>query len=85
MNSKTLQYNESTESAIDLPALPSRNGFIALAKTVIGWFTRSELEQAQARYRIKRERAAQSAVRQDIVSAMPLEQKQSLGLYQRID
>ncbi|MDJ0780140.1 MAG: hypothetical protein QNJ85_19900 [Gammaproteobacteria bacterium] len=85
MNSKTLQYNATTDSAIDLPALPSRNGFIALAKTVIGWFTRSELEQAQARYRLKRERAAQTAAQRDIVSAMPLEQKQSLGLHRLVD
>ena len=85
MNSKTLQYNQSTDSAIDLTALPSRSVFSALAKTVIGWFTRSELEQAQARYRIKRERAAQTAAHQDIVSAMPLEQKQSLGLHRLID
>ncbi len=81
MNSKTLQYDKTT----DIPALPSRNAFTALAKTVIGWFTRSELEQARTRYRIKRERAAQTAAQQDIISTMPLEQKHSLGLYRLID
>ncbi len=84
MNSKTLQYNATTESAVDLPTLPSRNSFAALAKTVIGWFTRSELDRAQARYRLKRERAALPGTR-DIVHSMSLEQKHQLGLYRLID
>ncbi|UCH41349.1 MAG: hypothetical protein JSU67_06680 [Gammaproteobacteria bacterium] len=85
MNSKSLQYSETENSAIEIPALPRKHTFTALARTVIGWFSRSELEQARARFQIKRERAAQSGRKQDIVNSLSIEEKHRLGMYQLMD
>ena len=85
MNSKSLQYNESVNSVIEIPALPRKITFAALARTVISWITRSELKQAQAHFRMKRERAAQDGSRQDIIDSLTFEQKHGLGLYRLMD
>jgi hypothetical protein len=85
MNSKSLPYHETAQSVIELPALPRRQTLATLARTVIRWFTRSDLEQARAHYRAKRDRAAQAGTTRDIVSALPLDEKQRLGLHQMID
>ena len=85
MNSKSLQYSETANTVIEIPALPRKHTFAALARTVISWFVRSELEQAQAHFRIKRERAAQAETKQDIVNSLPLGEKHRLGLYRSMD
>ena len=85
MNSKSLQYRETASSVVELPALPRKHNFAAIARTVVGWFARSELERAQARFRFKRERAAQAAAKPNIVDSLPLEEKHGLGLYRLMD
>ena len=85
MNSKTLQYNETAHSAIEIPALPRNSAFIVLVRSVIGWFTRSELEQARAHFRTRRERTAQNGSTPDIVNSLSLEQRHQFGLYRHMD
>lgn len=85
MNSKSLQYNETANSAFEIPDLPRNHTFATLASKITGWFTRGELEKARARYQARRERAAQVESRQDIVNSLPLDEKQQLGLYQLMD
>ena len=46
-------------------------------------FVRSELEKAQAGYRQKQQQ--QSPVQQDILSNMPVETKQALGMHRWIN
>lgn len=85
MNSKSLPYDETANSVVEIPALPRQHAIAALARTVIAWFTRSDLEQAQTHYRIRRERAARAEAQRDIVNALPLAEKHGLGLYRLMD
>ena len=85
MNSKSIQYGETKNPVIEIPALPRKKTFAVMARTVISWFARSELEQARARFRIKHERAAQAEAKPDIVNSLPLDEKHRLGLYRLID
>lgn len=83
MNTKSIHIDHSNHSSYsDLAAQPV--SLIATAfKKASSFFFRSELEKAQANYRLKQNQ--QSPQQQDILSSMPVETKLGLGMYRLMD
>jgi hypothetical protein len=68
-----------------MPALQQQNFLTAIVKKAAALFARSEIKQSQAWYRMKRERAVQHELHQDIVGTLPVEEKLRLGMYRFMD
>jgi len=80
MNTKSIHIDHS--SYADLAAQPV-SLIATFFKKVSSLFIRSELEKAQANYRLKQQQ--QSPQQQDILSSMPVETKLGLGMYRLMD
>ncbi len=85
MNSESLQYDNSVNSGIEMPVLQQPGFFTAIVKRAVALFARSEIEQSQAWYRKKRERAVRHEIHQNIVGTLPVEEKLRLGMYRFMD
>ena len=85
MNSKSLQYSNPLNSAIEITVQRKKDLFGAIVRMVPAWSARSELKKAQAHYRIKRERMARIESQQDIVNSLSVEEKHRLGMYRFLD
>lgn len=85
MNSDSLQYDNSINSGIELPVLQQPGFFTAIVKKAAAMFARGEIEQSQAWYRMKRERAVQHKLHQNIVDTLPVEEKLRFGMYRFMD
>ncbi|MGI9293818.1 MAG: hypothetical protein ACR2PS_07520 [Pseudomonadales bacterium] len=81
MNSKSLQYANSANSTLEKFATAQTNFVTAIIRKVSDYLARSEIEQAQAYYKMKRNHGTQTEQPQDIVSALPIEEKLRLGMY----
>ena len=81
MNSKSLHYS----NPIEVSALPHKGIADAIIGNLSAWIKRLATRQAQARYRAREERRAQTDLQQDMLSSLPLEQKHSLGMYRFMD
>ena len=81
MNSKSLQYANGVNSKFEKFTTAQTSFVTALIRKVSAALTRSEIERAQASYKIKRDHQTQSELYQDIVSTLPVEEKLGLGMY----
>ncbi len=85
MTSKSLHNDTSLDSSIEIPALPQNGFFSAIINWATTILTRSNAEQARARYQAKREHAVNAELHRDIVGSLPVEKKLSLGMYRFMD
>ena len=81
MNSKSLPYTDIANSKLEKLATEQTSLFTAIIRKVSAFLTRSEIEQAQASYKMKRKHEAQAELHQDIVGKLPAEEKLRLGMY----
>jgi len=81
MNSKSLQYANIANSKLEKLATAQTSFVTTIIRKVSDFLTRSEIEQAQAGYKMKRKHETQAELRQDIVGALPIEEKLRLGMY----
>jgi len=81
MNSNSLQYANGENSKFEKFASAQTSFVIALIRKISDSLTRSELERAQTRYKMKRDHQTQSELYRDIVSTLPVEEKLGLGMY----
>lgn len=85
MSSKNLQYNTAETSKLEaIVSYPVFNAATIINK-IKGLFVRSQIEQARARYQLKRQRQAQATQHQDIVNGLSITEKQRLGMYRFMD
>jgi hypothetical protein len=80
MNTKTLAYSNTS--------IVKPESFTWITKafnSFTAMFIRSDLEMAQAHYKLKRKHQAQDQTHRDIVRDMPIEQKLQLGCYHLMD
>ena len=83
MNTESINIEHGTPSnCADLTTKPV-SWIRTLYRRVVTVFVRSELEKAQAGYRQKQQH--RSPVQQDILSDMPVETKQALGMHRWIN
>ena len=80
MTTNTIQYGNTENTNVE-PQQPA--WFTAISKKIEGLLNRSQAEAAQAWFKVKRQRQAQS--HQDIVNSLPLEEKLRLGMYRYMD
>jgi len=83
MNTKSIHIDHSTHSNYTDLATQPISLIVTLCKKASSLFIRSELEKAQANYRLKQQQ--QSPQQQDILSSMPVETKLGLGMYRLMD
>ncbi len=85
MTSKPVQYSEIPATGFRKPESSIAAVLADLVRHVVAPFAATELEKSQARYRTRRERAANSGVHRNIVDSLPVEEKLRLGLYHFMD
>jgi hypothetical protein len=81
MNSKSLQYNNIANSKLEKLATAQTSFITGIIRKVFDSLTRSEIEKAQASYKMKRKHETQAELHQDIVGTLPIEEKLRLGMY----
>jgi len=81
MNSKSLQYKNIANSRLEKLATAQTSFITGIIRKAFDFLTRSEIEQAQASYRLKRKHEAQAELHQDIVGTLSIEEKLRLGMY----
>ncbi len=81
MHSKSLQYANIASSKFEKLATAQTSFVTTLIRKVSAALTRSEIERAQASYKMKRAHQTQSELNQDIVGTLPVEEKLRLGMY----
>ena len=81
MHSKSLQYANIASSLFEKLATAQTSFISAFIRKVSDALTRSEIERAQASYKMKRACETQSELYQDIVDTLPVEEKLRLGMY----
>jgi hypothetical protein len=81
MNSKSLQYNNIANSKLEKLATAQTSLITGAIRKLFDFLTRSEIEQAQASYKMKRKHETQAELHQDIVGTLPIEEKLRLGMY----
>ena len=80
MNSKSLQNNDIENSRLEQLTTAQTSFITGTISKVFDSLTRSEIERAQASYRMKRKHETQAEL-QDIVHSLPVEEKLRLGMY----
>ena len=85
MTSKAIRHPEVPATNLDEPAPSAATILAELFRNMAAPFAGSETEQAQARYRARRARAEKAQTHANIVSSLPFEEKQKLGLHHLID
>ena len=80
MNSKSLQNNDIVNSRLEKLATTQTSFITGIIRKVFDSLTRSEIEKAQASYKVKRKHETQAEL-QDIVRSLPIEEKLRLGMY----
>lgn len=85
MTSNTIQYGNTENSNLENRALQQPAWFTSMIKRLDGLLTRTQIESAQARFKLKHKHQAQSESRQDMVRGLPLEEKLRLGMYHFMD
>ena len=85
MNSKPMNYAEIPATDLEQRRASIMVVLADLFRHLAAPFTASDIEQAQARYRSKRERTARSRAHRSIVDSLPIEQKLRLGMYRFMD
>jgi hypothetical protein len=81
MHSKSLQYTNIANSKFGKLATTQTSFVTALIRKASDALTRSEIERAQASYKMKRAHETQAELHQDIVGTLPVEEKLRLGMY----
>jgi hypothetical protein len=81
MNSKSLQYNNIANSKLEMLATAQTPFITGIIRKVFDFLTRSEIEQTQASYKMKRKHETLAELHQDIVGTLPNEEKLRLGMY----
>lgn len=81
MNSNSLHYSKP----IEVSALPHRGIADAIISNLSAWIKRLATRQAQARYRARLERRAQTGQQRPLLDSLPLEKKHALGMYRFMD
>ena len=84
MNSKSLQNNDIENSRLEQLTTALTSFITGTISKVFDSLTRSEIERAQASYRMKRKHETQAEL-QDIVHSLPVEEKLRLGMYHFMD
>ena len=81
MNSKSFQYNNIANSRLEKLTTAQLSFITGIFRKIFDFLTRSESDQAQASYKMKRIHETQSELHQDIVGTLPVEEKLRLGMY----
>lgn len=84
MNSKSLQNNDIENSRLEQLTTAQTSFITGIISKVFDSLTRSEIEKAQASYRMKRKHETQAEL-QDIVHSLPIEEKLGLGMHHFMD
>ena len=81
MYKKSLQYANIANSKFEMLATAQPSFVAVLIRKVSDALTRSEIERAQASYKMKRTHETQAELHQDIVGTLPVDEKLRLGMY----
>ncbi len=81
MHSKSLQYANIASSKFEKLATAQTAFVAAIIRKVSDALSRSEIERAQASYKMKRTCETRAELNRDIVGTLPVEEKLRLGMY----